>query len=78
MAIATNENRKTGMLNNIVLMDYIANLCGININEPDIMRTLLIYYSQNFVDKFHTKVYLNTAGALDQWATNKILNIFNR
>lgn len=30
-------------VNNIALMDYIANTCGININEPDIQRSVEIY-----------------------------------
>lgn len=30
-------------VNNIGLMDYIANMCGININEPDLTRSIEIY-----------------------------------
>lgn len=76
MAITTNDNIKTGLLSNITLMDYVANLCGININEPDIKRTLYLYYSQHFRDKYLDKVYTDIAGGLDQWGTNKILNLF--
>lgn len=31
-------------MNNTVLMDYISNLCGVNINKPDIARTLDVYF----------------------------------
>jgi hypothetical protein len=78
MAITTNDNIKKGLLSNITLMDYIANLCGININEPDIKRSLYLYYSQYLRDKYLDKVYTDVAGGLDQWATNKMLNLFNR
>lgn len=30
-------------VNNIGLMDYIANMCGININEPDLTRSIEVY-----------------------------------
>ena len=30
-------------MNNTTLMDYMANMCGININKPDMMRTFEIY-----------------------------------
>ena len=74
MAISSNANIKQGLLRNIMLMDYIGNLCGININEADIKRTLYFYYSQYYRDKFKDKVYLGAVEALDQWATNKLLN----
>jgi len=78
MAITTNDDIKKGLLSNITLMDYVANLCGININEPDLKRTLYLYYSQYFRDKYMDKIYTDVAGGLDQWATNKMLNLFNK
>lgn len=30
-------------VNNIGLMDYIANMCGVNINEPDLTRSIEVY-----------------------------------
>jgi len=77
MAITSNENIKYGLMNNITLMDYIANICGININEPDIKRTVDMYLTQNVKNKVVDAILLDVAGGLDQWATSKILNIFN-
>ena len=74
MAITSNKNISQGLLRNTSLMDYIGNLCGININEADVQRTLYFYYSQFFRDKWKDKVNLGVVGALDQWATNAILN----
>ena len=39
----TSEKHDKWFLNNTTLMDYMANLCGININKPDIMRTFEIW-----------------------------------
>lgn len=76
MAITTNKNIKNGLMNNIALMDYMANLCGVNINEPDIQRVISMYYTQNFKNKITDTVRLDIAGGLDQWWTNKILSLY--
>lgn len=75
MSISNNaSNLENGLLNNITLMDYLANMCGININEPDFKRMLYFYYSMNYANKFHDLVKLNTIEATDQWFTNFIYN----
>lgn len=38
-------------INNTALMDYIGNMCGINIYKPDILRNIDIWYTQNFWSK---------------------------
>lgn len=37
-------NEPKNFVTNNILMDYVANMCGININEMDIKRSLEIYY----------------------------------
>lgn len=76
MAITSNKTIKHGLMNNIALMDYIANMCGVNINEPDIKRTIDMYYTQNIRNRIVDMVRLDVAGGLDQWATNKVLRLF--
>ena len=78
LAITNNKSITNGIMNNIALMDYIANFCGVNINEPDIKRTIDMYYAQNFKNKATDFIKLDIAGGLDQWATGKVLNLFNR
>ncbi len=41
-------------LQNTVLMDYIANLCGVNINQPDVVRTVQVYSILKSDEKFIT------------------------
>lgn len=38
-------------INNTALMDYIGNMCGINIYKPDILRNIDIWFTQNFWSK---------------------------
>ena len=39
----TSGDQSKWFMNNTTLMDYMANMCGININKPDILRTFQIY-----------------------------------
>lgn len=65
-------------MSNIILMDYIANLCGVNINEVDVYRGIDLFLIQNvknrITDTWHMKIY----GNLDQWVTNKWQQIFGK
>lgn len=42
----TQDDKVIDLLKNTALLDYLANMCGINVNKPDILRTLDIYYTQ--------------------------------
>ena len=71
------EKGKTNILNNIILMDYIANLCGVNINEPDIYRAIELIGMQlenRVADTWRMKIW----GSLDQWVNKKYLNLFSK
>ena len=76
MAITSSDDIKLNFMNNIILMDYIANSCGVNINEPDIMRSIDMFFTQNIINRVSDTVHLDIFGTLDQWVTNKWLNIF--
>ena len=65
------------IISNIILMDYIANLCGININKPDINRMLDFYFSQGIKNQIKDKARLNIFGGFDQWFTNKMMGVYN-
>ena len=65
------------IISNIILMDYIANLCGININKPDIKRMLDFYYTQGILNQVKDKVRLDVFGGFDQWFTNKMMGVYN-
>ena len=73
-ALANNEAGNYKLADNSIMMDYIGNLCGININEPDLTRTIT----------YHGLMQLNRPGnfarriwdALDQRFINGINDIF--
>ena len=66
------------IISNIILMDYVANLCGININKPDIRRMIDFYYTQGLHNQIKDKLRVDVFGGFDQWATNKMMGIYNR
>lgn len=71
----TNEDNSP--LSNIILMDYIGNLCGININEPDVIRGINLFLNDigaRIKDTWHLKIF----GNLTQFINNKYLRIFSK
>ena len=42
-SLSISNTDKYKMFNNVGLIDYLSNLCGINVNEPDTARMLAVY-----------------------------------
>lgn len=77
MYMTSMEGIKYNMMNNIILMDYIGNLCGININEVDIYRGLNLFFVNNgnkILDTWRVKIY----GKMEQFISNKWQSIFGK
>lgn len=72
------DGKKNNLLKNIILMDYISNMCGVNINEVDVYRGIDLFLMQNvknrITDTWHMKIW----GSLDQWVSNKYQNLFGK
>lgn len=71
LSIVTSKDPKHFVTNNI-LMDYIANTCGINYNELDVTRSLEIYYilvKGNITD-IPNKIHRKFQDAIDTYAYN--------
>ena len=72
ISITETDSFKYNILGNSLFMDYLSNLCGININEPDLMRTAELYWkiaAKNRVTQWPYNVF----GA----ATDTIMNLVN-
>ena len=67
---------KYDTLNNTSLMDYIANLCGINIYKPEYTRMIEMWYMNNFANRASDLFKVDIWGGMQQWAQNKILGTF--
>jgi hypothetical protein len=63
-------------MNNNLLMDYIANSCGININEPDLERDFKMWKSFQITNKIEDTID-NVFGRLRSFFTAKAVNILN-
>lgn len=70
------SNMDKGILSNISELDYIANSCGININEPEITRTIKMAVTLGFTDKIRDKLEMGMFGNVTQFFNQKIQNIF--
>lgn len=74
-------NEPKNFVTNNILMDYIANTCGININQMDIARSLEIYYilTKNVFTDLPNTITRRFQDALDRYSYNlynKALNKF--
>lgn len=76
MALSDAPKMGKNLMNNITLLDYIGNTCGININEIDIIRKAEMYLMVGGVGTVQDKIVNNMFGSLDQWLTNKVSKIF--
>lgn len=77
MSMCTNEAGTYKITQNTALMDYLGNMCGININEPDITRSVAQYWSFYGINRAEDYIRRNTTDTLDQWVTNKYLSLFD-
>lgn len=75
MALANNNAGNYKLANNTILMDYIGNLCGCNINEPDIVRTI-VYHSlaQSSRPATFAKKVMDS---IDQTVINSVQRLFD-
>ena len=67
-----------GILSNIAELDYIANTCGININEPEIGRTIKMAVTLGFTTKIQDKFTMGIFGNITQYFNSKIQSIFGK
>lgn len=66
------------ILSNITELDYIANSCGININETAIWRTIRMGVSLGLVGNIKDRVSLRIFSGIGQYFNNKLNDIFGK
>lgn len=72
-----NTRGELAMADNIMLMNYIANACGININKPDLTRKADLWLSitqGNISDAFSKTIFSNMESSL----VNSLMGIYRR
>lgn len=77
ISITRTVNNTRNILTNSIFMDYLANLCGININEPDLSRTAELYY-KTLIRAPIADIHDDIMGALQATFDNMILNSYGK
>jgi uncharacterized protein YraI len=67
---------KYDTLNNTAQMDYIANLCGINIFKPEIGRTIDMWFVNNFTNRVKDLFAVDIWKGVQDRVQNFIMNIY--
>lgn len=72
----TKENNPGAFTNNLCLVDYIANMCGVNINEPDFIRQFDMYLILKLNKYKH--FIPNAWFTVQQSLANKIMDVYDK
>lgn len=77
MGMTSTEKMFKGLtLQNVAEMDYVANLCGININEPDVFRMVNLWCAFNITNKVYDFIP-NLSLGIETSIANSVINSYN-
>lgn len=77
MSMTSTESMFKGKtLQNVAEMDYIANLCGININEPDTFRMIRLWCAFNITNRVYDFIP-NLEMGVEKYIGNRVLSAYN-
>ena len=77
MSMTSTESMFKGKtLQNVAEMDYIANLCGININEPDTFRMIRLWCAFNISNRVYDFIP-NLEMGVEKYIGNRVLSVYN-
>lgn len=76
MTPTTATNFKYDTMDNTCQMDYLATLCGINIYQPEIGRTLRMWFVNNFTNRARDVIDINIWGNIQNSLANAITNVW--
>ena len=76
LTISKNEAGKHGIINNIALLDYLANMAGIIVNEFDIWRQVELYLAFNGFTRIRDALKYDIFRGFEQWKDNLASNIW--
>jgi hypothetical protein len=63
-------------MSNIQELDYIANSCGVNVNDQEVFRTIKMYAALGFSTNIKDKITIDIFGGISQYFNQKMNNIF--
>lgn len=77
-AMSNKNFGEMGFFNNTILLDYLANLCGININEIDVYRNVEMFAAMAGYNTIRDALRFTTFGAFEQWWSNKTHALYKK
>lgn len=78
LTISKADKGASGIIHNTALMDYLANWCGINLNEPEIEKQAALYMGASAVSQTIDALRFDIFRGLEQWKDNFAYNIYSR
>ena len=76
MYMSRPDDGSIGLMSNIIELDYIANSCGINVNDQEVKRTFKLWSVLNFENNITDKIKNDFFGSIMQSFNQKLNNIF--
>ena len=64
------------IMSNVAELDYIANSCGININDQEVLRSFKLWKLLKFDNIVNDAIYNNIFGNIIQLFNQKAYNLF--
>lgn len=77
MSPQSSDKGYQSIMSNIQELDYIANTCGVNINDQEVSRTIKMYISLGF-SNIKDKITIDLFGGVQQYFNQKLNDIFGR
>lgn len=74
----SNTTSSTNIFNNTIFMDYLATMCGINLNEPDVYRQIEYYLASSNIANIRDAIRYDIFRGLEQWKDNTVYNIYDK
>ena len=69
-------SKTADIFTNVTELDYIANSCGINVNDHEVGRTATLYLILKGTSEFQDKLQIGVFGQLSQKVNQTINSIF--
>ena len=70
------DSRDMNIMSNITELDYIANSCGVNVNDQEVFRTIKMYKTLNFTGNFKDRISIGIFANIGQYFNQKMNNLF--
>jgi hypothetical protein len=70
------DTRDINIMSNITELDYIANSCGVNVNDQEVYRTIKMYKALNFTGNFEDKISIGIFANIGQYFNQKMNDLF--